>query len=156
LRICGSNKDFEKVDIVKGLIQASQKRKDKEIKARCKELDDAMTATDTDFWTRKMLRAIDGVAADKFGSCLNQVGMREDVYLTRLHQYVGEVETVIRQYAEDAAHAELVCARFRWAMQVREGHDVPMPLMTQTILTAIVISTEAVELGTSEVSVSIL
>jgi hypothetical protein len=143
------------VEDVKNLIRASQKTMDTSTEAACKKLDKAMSVSSTDFWTPTMLRAIDAVAWDKFGDCMNQIGMREDTYLTRLHQYVKEVETVIRQHARDAAHAELVCARFTWAMRVKVGDDVPMPLMTQAILQATVISAEAVEVGISEVSSSL-
>jgi len=117
------------------------------------DLDNAMTPNDsTNFWTVEMLNAINRMATLKLVSCQTEMGLPESSYLNRLRSYVDQVIPIIRQYAKDQNHAELVVARFAWAMQPRVKRNTPMPLMTQFVLEATITSTEAVAIGTSEVS----
>jgi hypothetical protein len=159
LKTCSSRKPFASVKAVEELIRITKNMDtfpDK-VTAQIADLDAAMNPSDaTNFFGVEMLQAIDNVAADKFGGCLNQIGIPESRYLGNLKLYVREVISFIRQYGSPAEHSELVVARFIWAMHRRVGKITPMPLMTQKVIEATVISAAAVELGTSEVRISIL
>jgi hypothetical protein len=175
LRVLSSRQNFPSVQEVQGVIRRMQQEGSAlsdETKRLVTILDDGITLSEgklenTDdngklnindeeaatFWSKDMLKAIDQVATDSFKYCTNQIGMPEDVYLNALTTYVANVSTTFRQYlAGDLAHAELVIARFTWAMHPRQGKSTPLPLLTEDVIWSIPESLKIVELGMVEVS----
>lgn len=164
MRVLSSRQEFPSVQEVQQVIRVIQEGStlSDETKALITTLDDGITLGEgklkiedeqaATFWTKDMLKAIDEFATEAFKYCNSQIGMPEDIYLNALTTYVANVSTTFRQYlAGDLAHAELVIARFTWAMYPRKGRGTPLPLLTEDVIWSIAESLKIVELGIVEV-----
>jgi hypothetical protein len=155
LKACSSEREFPSVDIVTQVIDAmdSGETLSNTMVQTIASLDKNMDPVHhTEFWMIDMLHAIDHVVTQHFSKCGNQLGMPEDFYFGSLHSYVRDVILVICQHTEDQLHCERVVACFMWAMHPRLGKNTPMLLMTGFVLVSTKKSTNAVSLGTSQVS----
>jgi len=159
LRICTSKEPFAKLQDVEALSTTMFKEGldiCSETRVRAQALDAKMgtnpDGNHMDIWSEDLLHAIDQAAIKHLSLCTNQLGINEDVYLSSLYSYITSVVKLIQAHVEDKEHAELIAARFKWAMQPRLHEMIPMPIMTDSMIDATFQSMDVVKHGILEVS----
>src|SRR5437667_11825981 len=111
-----STDPFPELEEVKKTMKAIAKANPKHQEELLSKIDEQVSTKnpDREFWTPDILTSIDGIAAETFGNCSNNIGLSEDDFLTQLPQYTKLVIQLLKKNKHGHPMLNKVIARFKW------------------------------------------